>query len=98
MSLSSDEVNFLVYRYLLESGFVHSAYAFAHESGITKSNIDGNEVSHAALISYIQKGLQFDEIEMHVSEVILNSFSSTIFFFVYSSSLSILGRDRGDML
>ena len=38
MSLaSSDEVNFLVYRYLQESGFLHSAYTFAHESLVARS-------------------------------------------------------------
>ena len=42
--LTSEEVNFLVYRYLLESGFVHSAYAFGHESFVAKSNIDSKQV------------------------------------------------------
>jgi len=44
--LTSDELNFLVYRYLLESGFVHSAYAFGHESVVVKSNIDSKQVNH----------------------------------------------------
>ena len=34
MSLASDEMNYLVYRYLLESGFTHSAFAFGHESRV----------------------------------------------------------------
>jgi len=32
MSISSDEVNFLVYRYLQESGFHHAAFTFGYES------------------------------------------------------------------
>lgn len=28
MTVTSDEVNYLVYRYMLESGFVHSAFSF----------------------------------------------------------------------
>lgn len=68
MSLSSEEVNFLVYRYLLESGFIHSAFAFGHESLIAKSSIDGTKVAPGALISFIQKGLQFVEIEAHINE------------------------------
>ncbi|GAB5356072.1 hypothetical protein AAMO2058_000259300 [Amorphochlora amoebiformis] len=68
MSLTSEEVNFLVYRYLLESGFIHSAFAFGHESLITKSSIDGSKVIPGALISFIQKGLQFVEVETHVNE------------------------------
>mmetsp|Transcript_32046 Transcript_32046/g.44828 ORF Transcript_32046/g.44828 Transcript_32046/m.44828 type:complete len:517 (-) Transcript_32046:294-1844(-) len=67
-SLTSEEVNFLVYRYLLESGFVHSAFAFGHESLIAKSNIDGSNITPGALISFIQKGLQFVEIEAHTND------------------------------
>lgn len=67
-SLTSEEVNFLVYRYLLESGFIHSAFAFGHESLIVKSSIDGSKVTPGALISFIQKGLQFVEIEAHVND------------------------------
>ena len=39
MAISSDEVNFLVYRYLQESGFVHSAFTFAFESVLAKSSV-----------------------------------------------------------
>jgi transducin (beta)-like 1 len=41
MSFSTDEVNFLVYRYLLESGFSHAAYVFGLETHISRSTIDG---------------------------------------------------------
>lgn len=68
MSLTSDEVNFLIYRYLLESGFIHSAFVFGHESIVSKSSIDGSEVPPGALISFIQKGLQYAEIEAHVND------------------------------
>jgi len=66
--LTSEEVNFLVYRYLLESGFVHSAYAFGHESFVAKSNIDSKQVPPGALISFVQKGLQYVEMEAHINE------------------------------
>jgi len=68
MSLTSDEVNFLVYRYLLESGFQHSAFSFAHESLVTKSNIETSKVPPGALISFIQKGLQYCEVESHIND------------------------------
>ncbi|KAI9352640.1 WD40-repeat-containing domain protein [Obelidium mucronatum] len=32
--MTSDEVNYLVYRYLLESGFTHSSFAFAQEAAV----------------------------------------------------------------
>ncbi|XP_076311673.1 transducin beta like ebi isoform X2 [Tachypleus tridentatus] len=68
MSFSSDEVNFLVYRYLQESGFQHSAYTFGIESHISQSNINGALVPPAALLSIIQKGLQYTEAEISIGE------------------------------
>ncbi|PSN48133.1 F-box-like/WD repeat-containing protein TBL1XR1 [Blattella germanica] len=68
MSFSSDEVNFLVYRYLQESGFQHSAYTFGIESHISQSNINGALVPPAALLSILQKGLQYTEAEISIGE------------------------------
>ncbi|XP_012944421.1 F-box-like/WD repeat-containing protein TBL1XR1, partial [Aplysia californica] len=68
MSFSSDEVNFLVYRYLQESGFPHSAYTFGIESHISSSNINGTMVPPAALLRIIQKGLQYTESEISIGE------------------------------
>jgi transducin (beta)-like 1 len=70
MSLSSDELNVLVYRYLLESGFAHSAFAFSSEAHLNKvlNAVQTEHVAPGSLIAYVQKGLQFDEIEAHVNE------------------------------
>eukprot|EP00742_Colponemidia_sp_Colp-10_P002767 GILJ01002957.1.p1 GENE.GILJ01002957.1~~GILJ01002957.1.p1 ORF type:complete len:498 (+),score=66.24 GILJ01002957.1:214-1707(+) len=68
MSITSDEVNFLVYRYLLESGFRHAAYTFGYESLIAKSNIKAADVPPGALVSFLQKGLQYIEIEAHLAD------------------------------
>lgn len=68
MSFSSDEVNYLVYRYLLESGFTHAAYTFGIESHISQSNINGSMVPPAALLNIIQKGLQYTEAEISIAE------------------------------
>lgn len=51
------QVNYLIYRYLQESGFVHSAFCFGLESHTVNSNINGALIPPAALISIIQKGL-----------------------------------------
>ena len=68
MSISSDEVNYLVYRYLQESGFTHSAYTFGYESFVSKTSIArGVELPPGALVSFIQKGLQYLELEAHDS-------------------------------
>ncbi|XP_024165370.1 WD40 repeat-containing protein HOS15 isoform X1 [Rosa chinensis] len=63
ISINSTELNYLVFRYLHESGFTHSAYAFGFEAGINKSTVDGNLVPPGALVTFLQKGLQFLELE-----------------------------------
>ena len=68
MSVSSDEINYLVYRYLQESGFVHSAFTFAHESLVSRSIVADADVPPGALIAFLQKGLQYVEIESHLQE------------------------------
>eukprot|EP00238_Polyblepharides_amylifera_P000429 CAMPEP_0196572704 /NCGR_PEP_ID=MMETSP1081-20130531/2698_1 /TAXON_ID=36882 /ORGANISM="Pyramimonas amylifera, Strain CCMP720" /LENGTH=488 /DNA_ID=CAMNT_0041890107 /DNA_START=606 /DNA_END=2069 /DNA_ORIENTATION=+ len=68
MSITSDQLNFLVYRYLQESGFLHSAFTFGYESFVHKSNINGSTVPPGTLISFIQKGLQYLELEANLNE------------------------------
>ena len=67
MSITSDELNYLVHRYLQESGFTHSAFAFGNEACVTQSNIIPSHVPPGALISIAQKGLQFVEAEMSIT-------------------------------
>jgi len=50
MSVGSDEINFLIYRYLQESGYLHSAFVFGNESAVTQANINSSLVPSAALI------------------------------------------------
>lgn len=44
MSISSDEINYLIYRYLQENGFTHSAFSFANESLVTSSSVSQTEI------------------------------------------------------
>ncbi|KAG5028884.1 hypothetical protein JHK87_012398 [Glycine soja] len=66
-SISSAELNYLVYRYLQESGFTHAAFTFGYEAGINKCSIDGNLVPSGALVTFVQKGLQYFEMEANLS-------------------------------
>lgn len=54
--------------HLIFLGFLHSAYMFGIESHISQSNINGALVPPAALLSIIQKGLQYTEAEISVGE------------------------------
>uniref|UniRef100_A0A6B2L202 LisH domain-containing protein n=1 Tax=Arcella intermedia TaxID=1963864 RepID=A0A6B2L202_9EUKA len=66
MSFTSYELNYAIYRYLIEAGFDHSAFTFLHESKILEKveKLDGVEnVDTGALVYVLQKGLQFIEVE-----------------------------------
>ncbi|KAK1300445.1 Guanine nucleotide-binding protein subunit beta [Acorus calamus] len=65
--LTSVELNYMVFRYLHESGFLHSAFTFGYEAGINKSPVDGDLVPPLALVKFVQKGLQFLELEANLS-------------------------------
>ncbi|KAF3679175.1 F-box-like/WD repeat-containing protein TBL1XR1 [Capsicum annuum] len=65
--LSSDELNYMVFRYLHESGFSHAAFTFGYEAEVNKSTIDGNLVPPGALVKFVQKGIQYLELETNLS-------------------------------
>ncbi|KAL9172326.1 hypothetical protein ABFS82_03G038400 [Erythranthe guttata] len=67
ISITSAELNYLIFRYLNESGFAHSAFALGYEAGINKSTIDANLVPPGALVTFIQKGIQYLELEANLS-------------------------------
>lgn len=59
-SLTSDQVNYLVWRYLQESGFRESACKFQVESKVDKNGF-GPRIRTGTLINLIQRGLQYLE-------------------------------------
>ena len=71
---------FGVHLLMKEAGFRHSAFTFANESQVVKSNINGSAVPPGALISYLQKGLLYQQIETHVNDVRIFFF---FFFFIF---------------
>ncbi|KAG0226296.1 hypothetical protein BGW41_004227 [Actinomortierella wolfii] len=68
MSVTSEEINYLIFRYLQESGFVHTGFAFQNESHIHKSEYRNANVQPGALVSVLQKGLQYTDLELHINE------------------------------
>lgn len=48
------------------AGLHHTAFTFAHESQVQNCDIDPNLVPPGALVTYIQKGLQYLEVEANV--------------------------------
>lgn len=68
MSISSDEVNCLIYRYLQENGFHHTAFCFENESLFPRSSVSHIDIPPGALITFLQKGLEYIAIEEHINE------------------------------
>ncbi|OEL36970.1 BURP domain-containing protein 12 [Dichanthelium oligosanthes] len=67
-TLTGTELNAAVYRYLQESGFVHTAFNFFYEANIENGNIQGM-IPQGALIRIVQNGLQYIELEAN-SEIV----------------------------
>lgn len=59
---------------VLLSGFTHAAFALGYEAGINKTSIDGNLVPPGALVTFVQKGLQYIELEVNLDSVSAFSF------------------------
>lgn len=64
-SITSEEVNYLIYRYFQEAGFVHSAFCFGQESFIESSNMKPS-LPPGELVLLLQKGLYYSNLEYHL--------------------------------
>lgn len=67
VQITALELNFLVFRYLEGSGFIHSAFNLGYEASLSNCPIDRKMVPPEALVKCIQKGLQFLEMEAILS-------------------------------
>ena len=67
-TVTADELNLLVMRYLQESGFTHSAYVFAHESLLGASLSATADLPPGALVGFVHRGVLFTQMEREVRE------------------------------
>lgn len=63
--LTPDQLNYLVYRYLLEAGYQHTAFSMSGETGVLDLGISPEQVPVASLVGLVQRGLQLADIELH---------------------------------
>lgn len=63
---SIDTLNHRVPATASHVGFVHAAFTFAHESQVHTSDVDPNQVPAGALVTFIQKGMQYLELEANL--------------------------------
>ncbi|CAG8537597.1 213_t:CDS:1 [Acaulospora morrowiae] len=67
IALSSDQVNYLIYRYLRESSFDHSAWVFNEESKANQRGFKETDIKTGELVRIIQEGLQLRDLALHTS-------------------------------
>lgn len=68
MSVDSDHINYLILRYLQESGFQHSSFTFGQESGITRCSVAGVKIPPGSLIAHLQRALNYVQAEVSLCE------------------------------
>ena len=66
MAISMEQVNALVWRYLSESGFEHSAFIFSSEAKIEPGDSADSQIASGALIFFLQRSLLYMTLEKSV--------------------------------
>jgi hypothetical protein len=64
--IDSNDINLLIYHYLQERGLHHTAFGFFSEA-----QISNQPLKPGALISYLQKSLQLEELQHHLNDKVL---------------------------
>ncbi|KAJ9066533.1 Transducin beta-like, variant 2 [Entomophthora muscae] len=67
MSIEFEDLNLLIFNYLKESGFRHSAFTFFRES-VCSSRHRTTAVRPSMLVKVVKKGLQYLKIEAHIND------------------------------
>ncbi|KAJ3802259.1 WD40 repeat-like protein [Lentinula aff. detonsa] len=65
ISITSDEINRLIYAYFRDSGFEHSAYTLVKESQLERSPVFKKHVPRGELVELLSKSLLYNEVECH---------------------------------
>ncbi|KAL9143823.1 hypothetical protein ABFS82_14G259400 [Erythranthe guttata] len=91
--LTSAELNYLIFRHLNESGYTHSAFAFEYEAGISESAIDGNAVPPGALVTFIQKGIEYLGKETKPNNDILDANGN----FQFRHPIELIPKDENEL-
>ncbi|KAJ0984505.1 hypothetical protein J5N97_002861 [Dioscorea zingiberensis] len=64
--LTSDQLNVLIFLYLQESGFPHTAFNFEHEAHVKDVPIDKSKIQKGALFSFVRKGLRYTQLKANL--------------------------------
>ena len=59
-------------KFIRYAGFQHSAFTFGYESMVHRNGVQEKDIPPAGLISFVQKGIQYLELETNLNEVWLS--------------------------
>ncbi|KAJ7235085.1 WD40 repeat-like protein [Mycena haematopus] len=65
LRMTSDEVNCLVYAFLIDSGFKHTAFSLAMEGRLENSPHFSKHIPRGELVDLLSKSLLYQEVECH---------------------------------
>ncbi|KAG6919042.1 hypothetical protein DXG01_009752 [Tephrocybe rancida] len=65
LRITADEINCLIYAYLLDSGFTHSAFAVKMEGQLDRSPYASKHIQRGELVELLGKSLLYLEVESH---------------------------------
>ncbi|KAF7329882.1 hypothetical protein MKEN_00251900 [Mycena kentingensis (nom. inval.)] len=68
LRITSDEINCLVYAYLVDSGFKHTAFSLCMEGRLEDSTNFSKHIPRGELIDLLSKSLLYREVESHWKE------------------------------
>ncbi|KAF8640399.1 hypothetical protein AX17_000068 [Amanita inopinata Kibby_2008] len=65
MRITAEEVNCLVYAFLMDSGFTHSAFTLRAEAQLDRSSLFHKHIIRGQLVELLCKALLYSEVEHH---------------------------------
>ena len=68
MTVTADEINFLIRRHLQEMGFVHTAYVFSNEALVDRAKLNVTDLPPQALVTILKKGMLYMQMEKGINE------------------------------
>ena len=70
--IKANELNSIIYKYLLEAGLSHSAYTLFNEAALSQPLQEFRfDIRAGHLLSILEKGLVYNKLEAHVNVVCL---------------------------
>jgi transducin (beta)-like 1 len=91
MTVTGDEINILVRRYLQEIGYFHTSYVFAHESLVDRCGVPIPQLPPHALVTILKKGMLYMQMEKGISHRVKTDASSES---IVTSLLDLVRRDE----